>query len=141
MRRRALDTSGLTDPGRWENLVEQVLTSPPPYRAAPGRPVYVIHAGDRAVLVGEQDLTGPLADLVETILETGGPPLAAERAARAAATALSLPILRRPGRMQRPEDASQSRKTRIGMRTRPTERKRGPAEADPCPQSMTPTAM
>jgi hypothetical protein len=79
MRRRALDTSGLTDAGGWENLVEQVLASPPPYRAAPGRPVYVIHAGDLAVLVGEQDLTGPLADLVETILETGGPPLAAER--------------------------------------------------------------
>jgi len=80
MRRKALDTSGLTDAGRWENLIEQVLASPPPYKAAPGRPVYVIHAGNRAVLVGEQDLTGPLADLVETILETGGPPLAAERA-------------------------------------------------------------
>jgi len=76
MRRRALDTSRLTDAGRWENLVEQVLASPPPYRAAPGQPVYVIHAGDRAVLVGEQDLTGPLADLMETILETGEPPLA-----------------------------------------------------------------
>ena len=80
MRRRALDTSGLTDAGRWENLIEQVLASPPPYRAAPGRPVYVIHAGDRAVLVAEQDLTGPLAGLVKTILETGGRPLAAERA-------------------------------------------------------------
>jgi hypothetical protein len=79
MRRRALDTSGLPDAGRSENLVEQVLASPPPYRAAAGRPVYVIHAGDRAVLVGEQDLTGPLADLVETVLETGEPPLAAER--------------------------------------------------------------
>jgi hypothetical protein len=78
MRRRALDTSGLTDAGRWESLIEQVLSSPPPYKAAPGRPVYVIHSGDRAVLVGEQDLTGPLADLVETILETGGRPLAAE---------------------------------------------------------------
>jgi hypothetical protein len=72
MRRRALDTSGLADAGRWENLIEQVLASPP-YRAAAGRPVYVIHAGDRAVLVGEQDLTGLLADLVETILETGEP--------------------------------------------------------------------
>src|SRR6266568_1803892 len=80
MRRRALDTSGLTDAGRWENLIEQVLASPPPYRAAPGRPVYVIHAGDRAVLVAEQDLTGPLAGLVKTILETGERPLAAERA-------------------------------------------------------------
>jgi hypothetical protein len=74
MRRSALDTSGLTDAGRWENLIEQVLASSPPYRAAPGRPVYVIHAGDRAVLVGEQDLTGPLAGLVEAILETGEPP-------------------------------------------------------------------
>jgi hypothetical protein len=102
MRRRALDTSRLTGAGRWENLVEQVLASPPPYRAAPGQPVYVIHAGDRAVLVGEQDLTGPLADLVETILETGEPPLAAERANSCRATAASLPVLRRAGRVQRP---------------------------------------
>jgi hypothetical protein len=80
MRRGALDTSGLADGGRWETLVEQVLASPPPYRADPGRPVYVIHAGDRAVLVGEQDLSGPLAGLVETILETGEPALAAEHA-------------------------------------------------------------
>ncbi len=76
MRRRALDTSGRADAGRWETLVEQVLSSPPPYQAAAGRPVYVIHAGDRAVLVGEQDLTGELAGLVETVLETGDPPLA-----------------------------------------------------------------
>lgn len=80
MRRRALDTSGLTDADRWENLIEQVLASPPPYRAAPGQPVYMIYAGDRAVLVAKQDLTGPLAELVETILETGTPPLATERA-------------------------------------------------------------
>lgn len=73
MRRRALDTSGLTDAGRWENLIEQVLAFPPPYRAAPGSPVYVIHAADRAVLVGEQDLTGPLRDLVTTILAAGDP--------------------------------------------------------------------
>jgi hypothetical protein len=80
MRRRALDTSGLAGAGRWENLVEQVLDCPPRYRAAAGRPVYVIHAGDRAVLVGEQDLTGPLAGLVEMVLETGEPPLMAGRA-------------------------------------------------------------
>ena len=74
MRRRALDTSGLTEAGRWETLIEQVLAFPPPYRAAPGGPVYVIHAGDRAVLMGEQDLTGPLRDLVTTILAAGDPP-------------------------------------------------------------------
>jgi hypothetical protein len=78
IRRRALDTSGLTDPGRWENLLEQVLAFPPPYRAAPDSSVYVIHAGDRAVLVGEQDLTGPLHDLVTTILAAGEPTLAAQ---------------------------------------------------------------
>jgi hypothetical protein len=106
MRRRALDTSDLADAGRWEDLIEQVLATPPPYRATPGRPVYVIHARERAVLVGEQDLTGPLAGLVEKILETGGPPLAAERAAHVAATAM-----RRTPRCltcrQRPEDAAQ----------------------------------
>ena len=74
MRRRALDTASLPEAVRWEILLEQVLASPPPYRAEPGQPVYVIHAGDRAMLVGEQDLTGPLAGLVEAILETGGPP-------------------------------------------------------------------
>src|SRR5262249_3571649 len=75
MRRKALDTWYLTEAGRWDDLIEQVLAAPPPYRADPGHPVYVIHAGDRAVLIGEQDLTGPLADLVTTVLETGGPPL------------------------------------------------------------------
>jgi hypothetical protein len=52
----------------------RVLAFPPLYRAAPGSPVYVIHAGDRAVLVGEQDLTGLLRDLVTTILAAGDPP-------------------------------------------------------------------
>ncbi len=73
MRRRALDTCDLTEAGRWETLIEQVLAFPPPYRAAPGSPVYVIHAGDRAVLVGEHDLTGPLRDLVTAILAADGP--------------------------------------------------------------------
>jgi hypothetical protein len=50
MRRRALDTCGLTEAGPWESLIEQVLAFSPPYRAAPGSPVYVIHAADRAVL-------------------------------------------------------------------------------------------
>lgn len=74
MRRRTLDTSGLTDSGRWEELIEQILAFPPQYRAAPGSSVYVIHAGDRAVVVGDQDLTGPLWDLVTTILAADGPP-------------------------------------------------------------------
>jgi len=39
----------------------------------PGRPVYIIHTSDRAVLMGEEDLTGPLRDLVITILAKGDP--------------------------------------------------------------------
>jgi hypothetical protein len=35
---------------------------------------HVIYASDRAVLVGEQDFTDPLRDLVTTILAAGGPP-------------------------------------------------------------------
>ena len=73
MRRRLLDTAGLADAGRWEDLIEQVLAFPPPYRAAPGSSVYVIHAGDRAVLVGELDLTEPLRDVVTAIPAAGGP--------------------------------------------------------------------
>jgi hypothetical protein len=73
VRRRALDTWNFTDVDRWEHLIGQVLAFPPPYRAAPGRAVYVIHASDRAVLVGEQDLTGPLRELVTAILAAGHP--------------------------------------------------------------------
>ena len=73
VRRRALDTWSLTASDRWEFLIGQLLAFPPPYRAVPGRSVYVIHAGERAVLVGEQDLTGPLQDLVATILAAGDP--------------------------------------------------------------------
>ena len=79
IKRRAADTSGLTHVRRWEDLIEQVLAVPPPYRATPGSPVYVIHAGDRAVLVGEENLIGSLQELVTTILEAGDPALAALR--------------------------------------------------------------
>jgi hypothetical protein len=73
IRRRVLDTWSLADSDRWDILVGQVLASPPPYRAAPGRPVYVIHAGNRAVLVSEHDVTGPVEYLVTTVLATGDP--------------------------------------------------------------------
>ena len=73
IRRRVLDTWQLTDADRWEIIIGQVLASPPPYRAAVGSSVYVIHSGDRAVLVAEQDLTGPLQALVRMILAGGDP--------------------------------------------------------------------
>jgi len=73
IRRSALETAGLPDAGRWEYLIEQILAFPPRYQAAPGSSVYIIHAGDRAVLVGEENLTGSLHELVMTILQTSGP--------------------------------------------------------------------
>jgi hypothetical protein len=72
-RRCTLDTWCLADADRWEHIIGQVLTVPHVYQAAPGRPVYIIHTRDRAVLVGEEDLTGPLRDLVIKILATGDP--------------------------------------------------------------------
>ena len=71
--RRALDTWQLQDSDRWETLIQQILASPPPYQAVLGRSIYVIHSGDRAVLVGEPDLTGPLEALVRMIVAGGDP--------------------------------------------------------------------
>jgi hypothetical protein len=77
IRRGALDISRLIDAGHWENLIEQVLAVPPPYRATPGSAVYVIHAGDCAVLVGEENLLGSLQELVTTIVAAADGALAA----------------------------------------------------------------
>ena len=71
--RRVLDTWQLPGADRWETLIQQILASPPPYRAALGSSIYMIHSGDRAVLVGEHDLTGPLEALVRMI-QAGGDP-------------------------------------------------------------------
>jgi hypothetical protein len=73
IRRRAIGTWQLPDADRWDILIEQVLACPPPYRAAPGSSIYGIRSGDRAVLIGEQDLTGPLETLVRAILADGDP--------------------------------------------------------------------
>jgi hypothetical protein len=46
----------------------------PPYRAVPGGAVYHLHVDDQVVLVAEQDLSGPLYDLVTAVLAIGEPP-------------------------------------------------------------------
>jgi hypothetical protein len=58
-------------PAGEELVAEAGLNSPPPYRPAPGQPVYLIEAGEQAVAVAEQDLTGPLRELVLTVLAEG----------------------------------------------------------------------
>lgn len=73
IRRRALDTWYLADTDRWEHIIGQVLTAPPAYQATPGNPVYIIYTSDHAVLIAEENLTGPLRDFVITILVNGDP--------------------------------------------------------------------
>jgi hypothetical protein len=70
IRRRMLDTSGRADAGRWENLVSQAPGFPP-YRLTPGDTVYQVSVGERTVMVAEDDLTGPLRDLVMAVLAEG----------------------------------------------------------------------
>jgi hypothetical protein len=94
IRRRALETAGLPDAGRWEYLIEQILAAPPRYHATPGSPVYVIRAGARAVLVGEQNLAGPLHALVSTILQRGSPALAPRPRGRVGGADRVLPTAR-----------------------------------------------
>lgn len=68
IRRRALDTWCLPGADRWEHVIGQVFALPLAYQATPGRQVYIVHTSERAVLIGEEGLTGPLRDLVMTIL-------------------------------------------------------------------------
>lgn len=73
VRRGVLDTAERADADRCHDLIEQAaLSVPPPYRPVAGRPVYQIRTGDEVVLVAEQELTGPLRELVLTVLAMGG---------------------------------------------------------------------
>lgn len=74
IRRQMIDTSGRSDADRWEELISQVPAFPPPYRAAPGDTVYQISVGERTVMVAEDDLTGPLRELVMAVLAEGDGP-------------------------------------------------------------------
>ncbi len=70
--RRTVNTAARSDAAGWESLVQQAaLGYPPPYRPVPGRAVYHIRAGEQAVVVGEDDLIGPLRELVATVLAEG----------------------------------------------------------------------
>jgi hypothetical protein len=102
IRRRALETAGLPDAGHWDYLIEQVLAVPPRYHAAPGRPVYVIRAGARAVMVGEQNRAGPLYALVSTILQRGSPALTAKQPADTLAGHRAHPRLTRTAKASAP---------------------------------------
>lgn len=70
--RRTVNAAARHDARMWEDLVQQAaLGFPPAYRPAPGRAVYHIRAGEQEVLVAEDDLVGPLRELVAAVLAEG----------------------------------------------------------------------
>ena len=74
MRRRMADTAASSDTGPWEELLAGALAALPPYRAVPGGAVCHLRVDDQIVLVAEQDLSGPLYDLVTAVLAIGEAP-------------------------------------------------------------------
>jgi hypothetical protein len=71
IRRLAVDTSRRSDASRWEDLVSRVPAQPPPYRVVPGAAVYHVGIDSHVLLVSENDLAGPLRDLVVAVLTAG----------------------------------------------------------------------
>jgi len=70
--RRTIDTGARPDAQIWHGLVQRAdLGFPPGYRPVAGSAVYHIRAGDQYVLVAEDDLTGPLRELVAAVLAEG----------------------------------------------------------------------
>ncbi|MGE5131291.1 MAG: hypothetical protein ACM32E_00090 [Gemmatimonadota bacterium] len=70
--RRSVNTAARHDGPVWEGLVQRAaLDFPPAYRPAAGRAVYHVRAGEQAVLVAEDDLIGPLRELVAAVLSEG----------------------------------------------------------------------
>jgi hypothetical protein len=66
-------TGGLSGARIWEDLIGQVLAFPPPCRPVPGSSLDRMRAGDRAVVVAESGLTGPVGELVAAVPASGNP--------------------------------------------------------------------
>jgi hypothetical protein len=71
--RRMIDTAGRGDRGQWEASIARALVTEPPYRPLPGGLVWHVRVDDRVIMVAEDDLAGPLRDLVTAILAAGEP--------------------------------------------------------------------
>ena len=71
MQRRLVDTAGRSDASQWEGLVARALAIRPLYRPVPEGPLYHVQVNEWAVLVAEDDLSGPLSDLVTAVLAMG----------------------------------------------------------------------
>jgi hypothetical protein len=67
-----VDTAGRSDAPKWEDLATRALAYVPPYRPAPGGPLFHLRVDNQAFLIAEHDLAGPLSDLVTAVLAIGG---------------------------------------------------------------------
>ena len=73
MQRRVVDTAHCSGAPQWAYLAARALAIPQPYRPVPGSPLYQVSLDDHmVVLVAEDDLGGPLLDLVTAVLAMGG---------------------------------------------------------------------
>jgi hypothetical protein len=61
-----------SDRGLWEDLASRAVGVSVPYGPAPGIAVYRIRVDDYVVMAAEDDLAGPLLDLVTAVLAMGG---------------------------------------------------------------------
>ena len=72
MQRRMVDTARQSDRRLWEDLAARAVSVSVPYRPAPGIAVYHIRVDDYVVMAAEENLTGPLLDLVTAVMAMGG---------------------------------------------------------------------
>jgi hypothetical protein len=72
VQRRIVDTAQQSDRRLWEDLVSRAVGVSVPYRPAPGIAVYHIRVDDYVVMAAEDDLAGPLLDLVTAVMAMGG---------------------------------------------------------------------
>jgi len=71
MQRWMVDTARQGERRLWEDLAARAVGVPVPYRPAPGVAVYHIRVDDYVVVAAEDDLAGPLLDLVTAVMALG----------------------------------------------------------------------
>ena len=71
MWRRMINTAGRSDARCWQQLMARAVAVPVPYRPVPGTPIYHLRLDNRDFLIADQDLDGPLLDLVTAVLALG----------------------------------------------------------------------
>ena len=71
MWRRMINTAGRSGAGCWQQLMARAVAAPVPYRPVPGTPIYHLRLDNRDFLIADQDLDGPLLDLVTAVLALG----------------------------------------------------------------------